>query len=123
MDNRALILFAHGARDPRWAEPFQRLQALIRAASPELRVELAFLELMSPRLPQIAEMLAQDGCTHITIVPVFLGQGGHVRRDLPEIIDGLKSAHPHVQFRIATAVGEDDSVLAAMAAYCLQTLD
>lgn len=123
MNKRALILFAHGARDPRWAEPFQRLQALIRAASPALRVELAFLELMSPRLPEIAETLAQDGCTHITIVPVFLGQGGHVRRDLPEIIDGLKAAHPQVQFRIATAVGEDDSVLAAMAAYCLQTLD
>ena len=123
MNKRALILFAHGARDPRWAEPFQRLQALIRAASPELRVELAFLELMSPRLPEIAQTLAADGMENVTIVPVFLGQGGHVRRDLPEIIDGLKAAHPHVQFRVATAVGEDDSVLAAMAAYCLQTLD
>ncbi|WP_293776609.1 CbiX/SirB N-terminal domain-containing protein [uncultured Oxalicibacterium sp.] len=122
MEKRALILFAHGARDPRWAEPFQRLQTLIRTASPAVRVELAFLELMSPRLPEIAQMLALDGIEQVTIVPVFLGQGGHVRRDLPEIIDGLRAEHPHMQFQVAKAVGEEDSVLAAMASYCLQTL-
>jgi sirohydrochlorin cobaltochelatase len=119
---RALILFAHGARDPRWAEPFRRLQDIVQAQSPELVVSLAFLELMSPRLPELAAELIGTGVADVTIVPVFLGQGGHVMRDLPEIIDRLKQSFPDVVFHIAGAVGEDASVLNAMAAYCLSTL-
>ncbi len=119
---RALILFAHGARDPRWAEPFRRLQDILQAQSPELVVSLAFLELMSPRLPELAAELIATGVADVTIVPVFLGQGGHVMRDLPEIVDRLKQSFPDVTFHIAGAVGEDVSVLNAMAVYCLSTL-
>ncbi|HAN56086.1 MAG TPA: cobalamin biosynthesis protein CbiX, partial [Betaproteobacteria bacterium] len=36
-----LILFAHGARDPRWAVPFERLQALTQAQRPDWQVALA----------------------------------------------------------------------------------
>ncbi|HWU98390.1 MAG TPA: CbiX/SirB N-terminal domain-containing protein [Oxalicibacterium sp.] len=119
---RAMVLFAHGARDPRWAEPFQRLQALVQKQAPDLVVSLAFLELMSPRLPDLASELAADGIDAVTVVPVFLGQGGHVMRDLPVIVDELKQSYPNMTFRIAGAVGEDDSVLNAMAAYCLNSL-
>ncbi|GGB95080.1 cobalamin biosynthesis protein CbiX [Oxalicibacterium flavum] len=122
MATRALVLFAHGARDPRWAEPFQRLQDLIQRQSPDVTVVLGFLELMSPRLPELAEQLAQQGVSDITVVPVFLGQGGHVMRDLPGIVEELRQVYPQMGFRIAGAVGEDASVLDAMAAYCLRTL-
>jgi len=52
---KSLILFAHGARDPAWAEPFERLRALAQASLPEVRVALAFLELMTPGLPQLVQ--------------------------------------------------------------------
>jgi sirohydrochlorin cobaltochelatase len=45
-----LILFAHGARDPRWATPFEAVAAAVRAARPGLPVRLAFLAFMSPTL-------------------------------------------------------------------------
>ena len=77
----ALILFAHGARDPRWAAPFERLREIAQAQLPDTEVVLAFLELMSPRLPEAVAGLAQNGCTSVSVVPVFLGQGGHVLRD------------------------------------------
>ena len=32
MNKNALILFAHGARDPEWANPMRRVQAAVRAA-------------------------------------------------------------------------------------------
>jgi sirohydrochlorin cobaltochelatase len=122
MGKRALVLFAHGARDPRWAEPFQRLQALVQTQSPDLTVALAFLELMSPRLSELAAELIAAGSTDVTVVPVFLGQGGHVMRDLPVIVDELKLNYPEVSFKIAGAVGEDAEVLNAMAKYCLSAL-
>ena len=122
MTKHALVLFAHGARDPRWAEPFQRLQVLVQKQSPELKVALGFLELMSPRLPELAAELADAGVTDVTIVPVFLGQGGHVLRDLPILLQDLQTSHPQMTFRVAGAVGEDASVQDAMAAYCLRAL-
>lgn len=119
---RAMILFAHGARDPKWAEPFQRLQEILRAREPEVAVSLAFLELMPPRLPEAVSALAADGAEEVTIVPVFLGQGGHVLRDLPILIEELKASHPHMRFNVARAVGEDAEVLNAMATYCLAAM-
>lgn len=119
MAKRALILFAHGARDPRWAEPFQRLQGLTQAQLPDVAVSLAFLELMTPRLPDLVKELVQTGCADITVVPVFFGQGGHVLRDLPVMIDQLKLDYPAVTIKAASAVGEDAEVLNAIARYCI----
>ena len=116
----SLILFAHGARAASWAEPFERLTALTQARMPEVPVSLAFLELMEPRLPAQVAGLAAQGVTEITIVPVFLGQGGHLLRDLPLLADGLRAAHPGLQLTIAGAVGEDPGVLAAMTDYCVR---
>ena len=122
MPTRALILFAHGARDPRWAEPFQRLQRLISGQLPDVAVELAFLELMQPQLPELVERLLLTGCRDVTVVPVFLGQGGHVLRDLTLITDGLRNKHLGLNLRVAGAVGEDADVLGAMARYCVGAL-
>lgn len=119
---RALILFAHGARDPRWAGPFQKLVERLRLIDSQLRVELAFLELMSPRLPECVDVLVAEGCDEIAVVPVFLGQGGHVLRDLPLLHQEISARHPQLLLRVAQAVGEDASVQEAMARYCLSVL-
>ena len=121
--SRGIVLFAHGARDARWAEPFERLADKLRTlAGPDTPVSLAFLELMTPDLPSAVAAHAASGCTSITVVPVFFGQGGHVRRDLPRLIETCRAAHPGVDIRAAVAVGEDDAVLDALAAYCLRQL-
>ena len=116
-----IVLFGHGARDARWAEPFARLAEKLRvahgAAGP---VSLAFLELMQPDLPGAIASQVAAGCATLTVVPVFFGQGGHVRRDLPAVLDVCRAAHPGVQILCASAVGEDDSVLDAVALYCLR---
>ena len=117
-----LILFAHGARDARWAEPFERLRDRVTRAAPGVQVVLAFLELMAPDLDAAATALSDSGCRAITVVPVFLGQGGHVRQDLPQLVEIAASRHPECTFRLADAAGEDDAVLDAIAAYCLRQL-
>lgn len=120
---QALILFAHGARAASWAAPFERLRELTQARMPGTHVALAFLELMTPRLPElVASLLAElpDGAVlDATVVPVFLGQGGHVLRDLPLLLDELRAAHPQLRLKVVPAVGESASVLAAMADYCV----
>jgi sirohydrochlorin cobaltochelatase len=115
----ALVLFAHGARAESWKAPFERLRSMTQARMPDVTVSLAFLELMEPRLPAEVASLAAQGIDAITVVPVFLGQGGHVLRDLPLMVDQLRAAHPGVDIRVVGAVGEDLAVLNAMTDYCV----
>jgi sirohydrochlorin cobaltochelatase len=116
----AIILFAHGARDERWAEPFARIASKVRAATPGLLVELAFLEHLEPSLDQAARRLAKLGATAIRVVPIFLGRGGHLRVDVPRVIAATATALPGVTIELAPSAGEDAAVIDALTAYCVR---
>ena len=118
-----LVLFAHGARDARWAEPFLRLRERVAHAVPDSRVVLAYLEFMAPDLDAAITELSAAGCRDIAMVPVFLGQGGHLREDVPKLLQRVAARHPECRVRLAIAAGEDDAVLDAIAAYCLRHLN
>ncbi len=114
-----LLLFAHGARDPQWARPFDAVAARCRAQRGADRVALAFLEFMAPDLVAGGNALVAAGCTAVDVVPLFLGAGGHVRKDLPVLLARLQEAHPSVQFSLRPAVGEAPALVDAMAAVAL----
>jgi sirohydrochlorin cobaltochelatase len=113
--SRAIILFAHGARDPEWARPMQRLADAVRLADHGTPVLTAFLEFMTPGLPQAAKQAIEEGATMLIVVPVFLAQGGHVRRDVPLMLDEIRAHHPQVQIELREALGEAQGVIDAMA--------
>lgn len=110
-----LLLFAHGARDPAWARPFEAVAARVRQRDAGVHVALAFLEFMTPDLGTAGDALAAQGCLQVNVVPLFLGAGGHVRKDLPRLLDELRARHPDVTWRLSPAIGEIDSVVEAMA--------
>jgi sirohydrochlorin cobaltochelatase len=120
---RGLILFAHGARDSAWAAPFEAVAARLRAQRPGCHVALAYLELMAPDLPAAAVSLVQAGCLRVDIVPMFLGTGGHVRRDLPALVQRLREQHPGIEWSLRTAIGEHPVVIEAMARAALADTD
>lgn len=113
----AVILFGHGARDPAWAEPMRRIRAQMLAQPAAPSVELAFLELMEPDLGSAIDAQVAAGASRIAVVPIFLAQGGHLKRDLPRLLDEIRSRHPDCSIRLAPAAGEAEAVVAAMAAY------
>jgi sirohydrochlorin cobaltochelatase len=112
---RGLLLFAHGARDSRWALPFEDVADRVRQRVPSVPVVLCFLEFMAPTLLEGGQRLAAAGCTQVDVVPLFLGVGGHVRKDIPDLLDRLAAAHPGVQWHLRPAIGERDEVIEAMA--------
>jgi sirohydrochlorin cobaltochelatase len=118
-----LLLFAHGARDPNWARPFTEVAARARAARPDVQVRMAFLEFMAPDLVAAGDELAAAGCVRVDVVPLFLGAGGHVRKDLPMILDKLRTAHPGVLWNLRTTVGEQPEVIAALARAAVAALE
>jgi len=78
---------------------------------------------MTPDLPEAGARLALQLCTDVAVVPLFLGAGGHVRKDLPALLSRLAEQHPGVRWWLQPAIGEVDTVVAAMAQASLSLLD
>ena len=111
---KAIILFGHGARDPRWREPFDRLATLWRDQHARTLVEVAFLEIMKPSLFDAVTSLTIQGVTQITVVPIFFGQGSHLRNDFPKLLEACREKFPKIILSATHAVGEDLAVLQAI---------
>jgi sirohydrochlorin cobaltochelatase len=82
---RALLLFAHGAREPAWALPLEALAERLRRDSPGMLVRTAFLERMAPSLPEALGALADEGIREVAVLPVFWAAQGHLMRELPQL--------------------------------------
>ncbi len=114
-----LVFFAHGARDASWGEPFERREQRVCSLAPEAEVRLCCLELTQPDLDAAIDELVAMDVGAIRVVPVFLGQGGHVRRDLPRLIASAQARFPGTPISCAAPAGEDDAAVEALASYCV----
>ena len=110
----AIVLFAHGARDRRWAQPFRKIQRSIKAKQPGTVVELAFLEIMEPPLDKAVARLVKAGHKRITVAPLFMAQGGHLKHDLPKILDAIRGEHRGTEITLLPAIGDVDAILDAI---------
>jgi len=117
----ALILFAHGARDAQWSEPFRAIRQAVATRRPDLTVELACLELMQPALGDCIAQLVRDGHTRITVAPLFLAQGGHLKRDLPRLLKDLSARHAAVKISALSPIGEVTELLNAISEWLVSS--
>lgn len=116
---KAIVLFAHGSRDPLWHRPMQAVAERVAAQQPAVAVACAYLELSSPSLHDAVQTLVDQGYQQMRIVPMFLGVGKHVREDLPQMLASLMAQHPTVVFEPLPAVGEHPDLLDLMAQIAL----
>lgn len=116
---RAIVLFAHGSRDPAWSRPIEAVVGRMRQLDSSALVTCAFLELMQPDLAGAARSLVAAGANRIQVVPMFLGLGRHVRKDLPALLAAVGREHPRVRFDLRQAIGEEPRVVDLMAEIAL----
>ena len=108
-----IVLFAHGSREPEWAQPFERIAGQL---SEKFFVEVAYLERMRPTLEEAVTVLAAKGVKRLRIVPLFLGVGGHIKEDLPKLADAARARHRDVEIVLERTIGERKEVTDAIAA-------
>ena len=70
--------------------------------------------MMQPSLEDAVNALSAQGASQITVLPVFFGQGGHLRNDFPVLLDACRTRFPAVQLSATPAVGKDLAVLQAI---------
>ena len=120
MSDRAIILFAHGARDPEWALPFGIIQKQLQAARPDTRIELAFQDFMTPTLEQAVARSAAQGAKRMVLVPLFMAQGGHLKQDLPRMVGKIREQHPQLELQLMPAIGDAPEILQAISDWVLR---
>jgi sirohydrochlorin cobaltochelatase len=118
-----IVLFAHGARDPEWARPFEAMRDVIRRARPECPIRLAYLEIMEPRIGEAVAALVEEGASAITIFPLFMAQGAHLKDDLPRLVEKIRQEHPHIPLTLERALGEVPEVLEAIAGWIVARVE
>ena len=111
----AVVIFAHGSRDPVWRAPVEAVAQRVRELDPTLAVACAYLEMSEPDLISAANALIAAGARQLSVLPLFIGVGKHAREDLPKLLHQLVAAHPAVEFHVRPAVGEEPSLIEAMA--------
>jgi sirohydrochlorin cobaltochelatase len=117
---RAIVLFAHGSRDPLWHKPMEAVASAIVQNDPTALVRCAYLELSIPSLATVCAELATLGCKEVSVVPMFLGVGRHAREDLPVLVHDLRAAYPAVSFELKAAVGENTALIQLLAQIAAQ---
>lgn len=99
-----LVTVAHGTRCGAGQRQVVELVDALRRRAPELRVELAYLDIESPSLRELATRLDRPGVA----VPLLFAAGYHVRTDIPAALRGTPvTATP--------ALGPDPLLTAALA--------
>ncbi|HTY04150.1 MAG TPA: CbiX/SirB N-terminal domain-containing protein [Rhodocyclaceae bacterium] len=117
---KGIILFGHGSRTVEYIKPFERIRDAVLAREPGALVELGFLELTRPSLDESIECLVGRGVTHISVVPIFIGPGRHVLKDLPQLASNAMGRHPGLEISLAAPIGESQEVIDAMASFALR---
>jgi sirohydrochlorin cobaltochelatase len=108
-----LVMIAHGSRDPRWREPFERLHATIRRTTSK-SVKLAYMEFISPTLIDCAREAVAEGATQIEVLPVFMAAGAHVATDIPEQAQRIRENFPELEVNVLAPIGEDRRMFSLM---------
>jgi len=117
---RGIVLFAHGARDPQWALPFEAIRDRVRLQKPESPIALAYLEMMSPTLEEAIAAVIAEGAPSVTVFPLFMAQGGHLKQDLPKMLEAVRATHPRIPICQESAIGDVPEILQAISHWILE---
>ncbi|MEP6702185.1 MAG: CbiX/SirB N-terminal domain-containing protein [Betaproteobacteria bacterium] len=102
----ALILFAHGSKDPEWVRPFEALRETVQRQVPASVVALAYLESATPNLSACVRSLGDRGIITVRVLPLFLAMGKHLRHDIPALAATVAREFAGLQIEFLPALGE-----------------
>jgi sirohydrochlorin cobaltochelatase len=101
-----LVLFAHGSGDSRWRAPFERLRDEVARRLGAERVRLAYMEFAPPTLLDVAAEAVRDQVLGLRLLPLFMAGGGHVDRDIPAQVAGVRQRFPELAVEVLPPVGD-----------------
>lgn len=110
----ALLVIAHGSRDPRHAATVGALCARVAALRPDVRVEVGYLDFNAPSVPQVLERLDAEGVREVVALPLLLGRAFHAKSDIPAVLREAGARLPRLAVQHADVLGPSPLLVAAL---------
>lgn len=101
-----VVLIVHGSpieSANQFNELVSNLIEVLKISRDDLAI--SFLKYGKPTPYEAVDFFVKDGAKRIIIHPFFLTQGGHISKDIPEIVEQLKKAYRDVEFICTKPLG------------------
>ncbi|MFP4355333.1 MAG: sirohydrochlorin chelatase [Phycisphaerae bacterium] len=101
----AVLLLAHGSRNPQWNQPLENLLDGLVSTTGREELRICFLQFGQPDLATTLQVLGEANAKRIQILPLFFSSGGHVQKDIPAIVAEAQQKYD-LSVEVLPAVGE-----------------
>lgn len=102
---KAVLLIAHGSRRDAANQDLVKLAEMLRERSLFPIIEIAYLELTEPTIPDGAAQCVSAGAEEVLMLPYFLSAGVHVQNDLEQYREEFSQQYPETRFRLCSHLG------------------
>ena len=106
-----VLAVGHGSRDRAAIREFEALARGLRARLPDYPVTHGFLEFARPIIREGLETLRGRGIDDVLAVPGMLFAAGHVKNDIPSVLNTYMAGHPEVSIRFGRELAVDLKLL------------
>lgn len=94
MSKIGVMVCGHGSRDDEAITEFASVAAGIARRLPQYPVSSGFLEFARPVIRDGLDQLRGQGCDRILAIPGMLFAAGHVKNDVPSVLNEYATRHP-----------------------------
>jgi sirohydrochlorin ferrochelatase len=101
----AVLLMAHGSRRREANEDLVKLAEMLRARGHYSLIEIGYLELARPDIPEGIARCVERGARRVLMLPYFLSAGSHVVEDLERFRREAAERFPTVEFQLCPPLG------------------
>ena len=113
MSKIGVMVCGHGSRDPDAVREFQAVARGITERLPQYHVESGFLEFAQPIIRDGLDALRARGVTQILAIPGMLFAAGHVKNDVPSVLNRYAAEHPEIEIRLGRDLALDQKLIRA----------
>jgi sirohydrochlorin cobaltochelatase len=112
MSRIGVIICGHGSRDDAASVEFARVVDKVAQHLPEWPVAMGYLEFARPIIREGLDTLRSDGVDHVLAIPGMLFAAGHVKNDVPSVLNAYAAEHG-VRVQMGRDLGIDPKLLSA----------
>src|SRR3954454_11488560 len=112
MSRIGVMICGHGSRDEAACDEFRRVVEQIARRLPEWPVAMGYLEFARPIIREGLDRLRDQGVDHVMAVPGMLFAAGHVKNDVPSVLNVYAAEHG-LELQMGRDLGIDAKLLAA----------
>lgn len=115
MGMEAVLYVCHGSRTKEGQAEAQNFVKKAMKFTEAPIQECCFLELAEPSIYEGFERCIRRGAKRVAVVPVLLLTANHAKKDIPEILQALKSRYPETIIRYGQPLGVQERIVDVLA--------